>query len=213
MTLQNRVDPWGKLHAVDARGTLMGNRGQLHDSQRRIVRSSARTAWVTCTLAFNGRHREVFGPGTYSELFFLDEATALAAGHRPCATCQRQRYDAFKSAWLKTNGARLTQESPPMADIDKLLAAERTDHQGRKASFDARLGQLPDGTMIEMQGAAWLLWQGKLRRWTFHGYTDTVEALLVQAPVRVLTPSSVVQAIDAGFAPQAHASAHSSSVG
>ena len=187
----------------------MGNRGQLHDGQRRIVRSSARTPWVTCTLEFNGRRREVFGPGTYSELFFLDEATALAAGHRPCATCQRQRYDAFKSAWLKANEASLSRENPPMADIDKLLHAERTDHGGAKAVFETSLGQLPAGTMIEHQGVAWLLWQGKLRYWTFHGYTGTIDVAPIQEPVKVLTPRSVVQTIKAGFAPRVHASANS----
>ena len=90
MTLQNRVTPFGEIVAVAARGTLMGNRGCLHDSERRIVKSSARVAWVTCRLEWQGMQRQIMAPGKYTELFFLDEATALAAGHRPCFECRRQ---------------------------------------------------------------------------------------------------------------------------
>src|SRR6185295_157110 len=99
MPLENRVDPWGCIHAVAARGTLLGNRGKLHDETRRLTRQWDRKAWVTCELEHDGRKREVFGANSYSELFFLDEATAFSAGHRPCASCRRTRYAEFKSKW------------------------------------------------------------------------------------------------------------------
>jgi len=99
MTLQNRVTPFGEIVAVPARGTLMGNRGCLHDAERRIVASSARVAWVTCRLEWNGIRRQIMAPGKYTELFFLDEATALAAGHRPCGDCRGERLLEFERAW------------------------------------------------------------------------------------------------------------------
>jgi len=103
--LQNRVTPFGEIIATSARGTLMGNRGCLHDGARHIVRQFQRKAWISCQLAFKGIKRSVMNPGEYTELFFLDEATALAAGHRPCATCSRPRFTAFVEAWKKGNPA------------------------------------------------------------------------------------------------------------
>ncbi len=94
--LQNRVDPWGYLRATSARGSLMGNRGILHNQEKRIVRPWAHKAWIACLLSYGSVRRAVFAPGNYSELFFLDEATALSAGHRPCGQCQRERYRLFK---------------------------------------------------------------------------------------------------------------------
>ena len=121
MTFQNRIDPWGCLHAVSTRGSLLGNRGKLHNDDLKIVRQSDRKAWVSCELEFNGRKREVFGNSTYSELFFLDEATAFSAGHRPCSSCRPGRYEEFKSRWLATNGPRLSAITSSMTEIDKLL--------------------------------------------------------------------------------------------
>src|ERR1700743_3660322 len=101
--LQNRVDPQGNIIKTTARGAWMGNRGQLHNEQRQIVRPFKLKAWLTCLLQFNGRKREVMSPQRYTELFFLDEATAFAAGHRPCFECRRKDYDLFKSFWLQGN--------------------------------------------------------------------------------------------------------------
>ena len=106
MHRQNRVDPEGALVAVAARGTLMGNRGCLHDDGGNIVRQSARDAWVTCLLSFKERQRQIMQPGHYTELFFLDEATALAAGHRPCSECRRERYVAYQEAWARVFGLK-----------------------------------------------------------------------------------------------------------
>src|ERR687885_1053495 len=101
--LRNRVTPYGEIVAVAGRGTLMGNRGRLHDAQRQIVRDWQVRRWIACRLQFRGRHREVMTPGRYTELFFLDEATALADGHRPCAECQRGRYRLFREIWAAAN--------------------------------------------------------------------------------------------------------------
>src|SRR5580698_8654486 len=103
MHLQNRVDPFGNLIRTHARGTLMGNRGgALHNSQREIVRNYKSRRWITCVLEFRGRRRTVMSERRYTELFFLDEAVALAAGHRPCAECRRERFNAFKEAWVRS---------------------------------------------------------------------------------------------------------------
>lgn len=125
MPLQNLVDPWGRLHAVEARGTLLGKRGILHNAQKEIIATSARKGWVTCRLEFAGRKREVFSASSYSELFFLDEATAFSAGHRPCAECRRERYTEFKAAWVKANARLARSANPPIAEIDKVMHAER----------------------------------------------------------------------------------------
>ena len=100
MPLQNRVDPYGTIFRTPARGTMMGNRGgAIHNGRREIVRPFLSRRWITCVLEFKNRHREVMTPGRYTELFFLDEAVSLAAGHRPCAECRRERYKAFRTAW------------------------------------------------------------------------------------------------------------------
>ena len=191
MTLQNRVDPYGALHAVAARGAWMGNRGRLHDADRRIVRPWQVQRWITCVLSFRDRKREVFSPNRYSELFFLDEATSLAAGHRPCAECRRKRYEEFRDALaLKTAD-----------EIDRVLHAERLDEDGRKRTYRAAPRSLPDGTMVEHGGTPHLLWRGELRPWSFNGYRSEV-AVPPETEVTVLTPPSIMAAIRAGFVPQ-----------
>src|SRR5512146_245181 len=130
MPLQNRVDPYGKLHAVAARGAWMGNRGILHDDARRIVAPWRLKRWITCTLIFRGRQREVFAPRRYSELFFLDEATSFAAGHRPCAECRRERYNEFRAAWSAANTGDLLKQKAGADEIDRVLHAERAIRGG-----------------------------------------------------------------------------------
>ena len=207
MTLQNRADPWGRLHAVSARGTLLGNRGKLHDEHRRVVRHWARNAWVACDLEFNGRKREVFGPSTYSELFFLDEATAFAAGHRPCATCRRLRYDEFKSMWVAGNAAHLPARGQPMSEIDKLLHTERVDNGGQKLTHAATLGDLPLGSFIEAKNTALLVWHKGLLEWSFEGYKAASVKVEPSTRVSVLTPISIVRTFAAGYRPTVHPSA------
>lgn len=202
MPFQNRVDPWGRLHAVPARGAWMGNRGVLHDASRSVVRPWRSRAWILCRLQFKGRRREVFTPGRYSELFFLDEATAFAAGHRPCAECNRERFGAFKQAWLAGNPAA---PGIKASDIDRVLHAERISG-GDKVTYEARVDTLPDGVMIVHEGTAYLVRGDALYAWSFEGYGKPLPRGALSR-VRVLTPRSMVGAVGHGLSPQIHPSA------
>jgi hypothetical protein len=206
MALQNRVDPWGRLHAVNARGTMLGNRGRLHNEHRQIVRQWQRLAWVACELQFSGRCRDVFGANTYSELFFLDEATALSAGHRPCATCRRARYEEFKGKWLVANSTSVSIPGASIIEIDKVLNRERADRSGEKVTFDAPLSTVPLGAFVEINGEAFLVWRRGLARWSFSGYSVVQIPFDPSVCVRVLTPQSVVRTLVAGFLPTVHSS-------
>ena len=148
MPLQNRVTPFGEIVASEARGTLMGNRGCLHDDHRTLGRRRWTTrAWVTCLLSFKGRRRQLMRPGHYTELFFLDEATALAAGHRPCAECRREAFRRFVDGWA--SGAGRAGERVRAADMDRAIQAERIERWRGKITFDAPLAGLPDGVMVD----------------------------------------------------------------
>jgi len=184
----------------------MGNRGVLHDAQKRIVAEHRLERWITCVLTFRGRHREVFTPGRYTELFFLDEATSLAAGHRPCAECRRSRYEEFRAAWARGRGEAAAAPLPSAVAIDAVLHAERLSPDGGKKTYEAPLSSLPDGTMVEHGGRAHLWRRGALVPWSFTGYGTRVPAL-AGGIVTVLTPHSTVRTIAAGFVPQVHESA------
>jgi hypothetical protein len=125
MPRRNRVTPLGEIVAVSERGTMMGNRGILHDAEGLIRRPWAVKRWLICVLEFRGRHRMVMAPNRYTELFFLDEATALAAGHRPCFECRRDRYLAFRDAWAAGDPEMVGREPIRADDIDNRLHAER----------------------------------------------------------------------------------------
>jgi hypothetical protein len=212
MPLQNRVNPWGEIVAAPERGLFMGNRGCLHDGQRRVTKAWARTPWVTCALQFKARHREVMSPGQYTELFFLDEATALAAGHRPCATCRRADYDAFKALWLEANPELAARTEGKTTEIDKLLHAERVDAQRNKRTWSARLGDLPKACMVVLPGSRepLLVWGGQVYTWAPGGYT-AARSLDPDTEVEVLTPPSVVKTLAQGYRPSVHPSAEASS--
>jgi hypothetical protein len=184
MPLQNRVTPLGELIADPARGTVYGNRGCLHDEHGTIVRRFQAKRWIACRLEFKGRRRvEKLQPGRYTELFFLDEATALAAGHRPCAECRRQDYNRF---------LHLVDETRAGA-IDERLHAERL---GPYQS--APLDDLPDGTFVLRGGEPWLVRGDRLLRWTPGGYTARV-ARPRNERATVVTPPSLVGVLRAGF--------------
>ena len=203
------MTPFGELVAVPARGTLMGNRGRLHDPSRRIVRRVAAgyRAWVTCRLAFRGRHRVVMTSGRYTELFFLDEATALAAGHRPCGECRHADFRRFRAAWLEGNAGRGLGTDAPVHAIDRALHQDRLGPDGRARLHPAALGSLPDGVFVVEPGAdaALLLWRGALLPWSSAGYGPP-RRWLRDPHVLVLTPRSTVAAIAAGYAPAVHPS-------
>jgi hypothetical protein len=199
MALQNRVTPFGDLVAVEARGLLMGNRGRLHDGDRRIVRYAQGRRWIACLTSFRGRRRTVMTPGLYTELFFLDEAVALAAGHRPCAECRRDDYVRFRAAWAQVS------EDTSADAMDLVLHADRLDGPRTKRTYREALGALPAGAYVEIDGRAWLVWNGALRAWTAAGYTERRDA--VGGEVTVITPRSMVGVIRAGYRPAAHPSA------
>jgi hypothetical protein len=206
---QNRVDPYGQFHAVVERGAWMGNRGILHNDAREVVAQWRLKRWITCSLSFRGRYRRVFTPHRYSELFFLDEATAFAAGHRPCAECRRQRYNEFCLAWSKANSV-LTKGLVFRADaIDLQLHQERAIRGGGKQSYQAKLTSLASGTFIEVVGRPHLLWQGRLHQWNHAGYGAPFTNPRSHDTVRVLTPASIVNAFGGGFVPQVHESVFS----
>ena len=161
MPLQNRVDPCGRILSVAARGTFMGNRGGvLHNDNREIVRQYAGRRWITCLLEFKGWWRAVMSPNRYTELFFLDEAVALAVGHRPCAECRRDRFNAFKDAWARSKD--LNGKNLPLVDqIDRELHASRIDGKKQKVTYQALLDELPDGCFVQIDGSNY--WFGVTR--------------------------------------------------
>jgi hypothetical protein len=190
--LQNRVDPFGELHAVPARGGLMGNRGgRIHRDDRTLSGSRWKTKhWLICVCAFKGRWREVWGKG-YTELFFLDEPTALAAGHRPCFECRRQAAKAFLADFPGR---------PSRVDaMDEALHRERVENR-RKPLWRARLGDLPDGAMIARDGRAYAVRAGTLLPWSFARY-GTPALFQPTVIADVLTPPSTVATLAAGYRP------------
>jgi hypothetical protein len=207
MPLQNRVDPYGELHAVEARGAWLGNRGILHDDAKRIAAPWRLRRWITCVLRFKGRQRQVMTPHRYTELFFLDEATAYAAGHRPCAECRRTDFNAFRAAWSATNPARVTGARVSADQIDAVLHSERAVRAGGKRTYSAQLGTLPPGTMVEYRQRAHLMWDGSAWPWSFAGYVEPLPPIPAATEVIVLTPRSIVRAFHGGLQPQVHESA------
>lgn len=206
MPHQNRVTPRAELIATPARGTLMGNRGCLHNAQGEIVRDFVGKRWIACLLEFRGRRRAVMTPGRYTELFFLDEATALAAGHRPCAECRREDYNRFRQAWVDA-GLPRTGPLPSADEMDAHLHAERLDAAGGKAIHPARLVDLPAGVFVVLDGndRPLLFHNGLLWPWTPDGYSAPF-APAPDASPRLLTPPSIVAVLAAGYVPMVHPS-------
>ena len=204
MPLQNRVNPEGALIAIEARGTFMGNRGIIHDPQTKqlLKRRWQHQAWICCVLSFKDFQHPIMGRSAYTELFFLDEATALSAGHRPCAYCRRNDFNAFKSAWM---GGRY--EDPgrfvSAPAIDRQLHRERVTRVREQVRFFARWTALPDGTMVMYEGGPMLLWCSQLYLWSAQGYA-AARARPNEGEVQVLTPRSIVAALRAGYSPVVH---------
>ena len=203
MPRQNRVTPFSALVAVSERGTLMGNRGCLHDDRGQIRRAFQGRRWIICRLSFKGRRRIVMTPGQYTELFFLDEATALAAGHRPCAECQRERFNLFRDYWRQAHGGG----RPAATEIDAALHAERTSEAARRAHLCESLAGLPDGVMLtDDEQHAYLAANGRLFRWSAGGY-EPVKAGRLRLPARLLTPAAILRVLRAGYPVDIHPSA------
>ena len=201
MPLQNRVTPFGELIATPARGTMYGNRGgKFHrDDQTLGARRWASRQWICCVLSFKGRHHPVWRE-RYTALFFLDEVTALAAGHRPCFECRRADAKAFAAKWAEAKGIRV-RRAPEM---DVVLQNERLDGR-KKRTHDMRVDDLPDGAVIALDGAAFAVRGSHLSRWSENGYSEKIPR--PRGVVSVLTPPSIVGVLAAGYRPQWHPSA------
>lgn len=200
--LRNRVTPSGDLIATEQRGTMYGNRGVLHNDNLVLVRRHQVRRWLVCVLEFRGRRRPIMQPRRYTELFFLDEAVALTAGHRPCAECRNADYQSFRTAWA----AALDLRAKPTADeIDLELHGQRCPVNDARVTYPALLSDLPDGVFIMWEQEYWLLHNGRLRLWTPAGYTERRN--LFAGPAAVLTPRCTVDAIRMGYRPAVHQSA------
>jgi hypothetical protein len=187
MPLQNRVTPLSELIATPARGLVYGNRGCLHDGTGAIHRRFAVKRWIACRLEFKGWHRTpLLQPGRFTELFFLDEATAFAAGHRPSALCRRADYDRF----VALVGARAD-------EADERLHGERLDGRGRRL-HSARSADLPDGAFVLEDGESWLVLGGELARWTPEGYAER-RPHRRGGEVALITPPTLVDVLRSGW--------------
>ena len=205
MPLQNRVMPLGDIVAVPQRGTFTGNRGIIHDPATRTLlkRRWTTKAWIVCVCEFRGRRRNVMATRSWTELFFLDEATAFAAGHRPCFYCRRDDANAFRAAWQSGNGRGSLRASA----IDVVLHRERLDGRAKRLHpLPMSLNALPDGAMVEAGGESYLIAGARPLLWTFDGYRA---ASLALADARLITPPSTVRALQAGYRIVLHASAMS----
>ncbi len=201
MALCNRVTPEGAIIADPARGLLTGNRGILHGGPRpRLWRNRA---WITCRLAFRGHRQPLRATGTWTPLFFLDEAVALSAGHRPCALCRREAWERFRTAWTDAAGGRV----PRAAEIDGALHAARiVPRRGTKVTFAAGIADLPDFAFLRTDDGPAMVVGKSLLPWTPAGYGAPLPRP-AYGEAQVLTPRPTVEALRAGYHPLLHPSA------
>jgi hypothetical protein len=205
MPLQNRVLPTGEIVAHPARGLMMGNRGCLHTPDRELGTTRWRSKlWICCVLDWKGVRRDVMPPGRWTALFFLDEATALSAGHRPCAYCRRPAYTDFAERWRRAHGL---DERLRATEMDTVLHRQRVEPRTRRQrTRTAEFGGLPDGAMVRYRGEPGLVRAGCVRPWSFDGYGTPI-ALTRSTEVEVLTPPATVATLEAGYRPVLHPSA------
>lgn len=201
MALQNRVTPFGELIATPARGTMYGNRGgKFHrDDQTLGARRWASRQWICCVLSFKGRRHPVWRE-RYTGLFFLDEVTALAAGHRPCFECRRADATRFAQKWVQANGGRV----PKAPEMDVVLQSERLDGRAKR-THEMRFENLPDGAFVTHKDIACVVRGAQLLRWSENGYTEKI--VRPRGAATVLTPPAIVAVLSAGYKPQWHPSA------
>ena len=203
MPLQNRVTPQGDIIATPHRGMFTGNRGIIHDPATKTLlrRRWASRAWLTCVCEFRGRRRKVMGVRSWTELFFLDEATSFAAGHRPCFFCRRDDANRFRKAWEAANGVSRVYAG----DIDAVLHRERLDGKAKRLhALPMRLEQLPDGAMMQSAEASFVIARGRALMWSPAGYREAQGKI---ESAMLLTPPSTLRALAAGYRPVLHGSA------
>jgi len=203
MPLQNRVTPTGDIIATAHRGLFTGNRGIIHDPATKTLLKKrwSSPAWITCLCEFRGWRRPVMGRRSWTELFFLDEATAFAAGHRPCFFCRRDDANRFRAAWEKGNGVKGVRAR----EMDAALHRERLE-RGKKRlhSLPMPAAELPDGAMVKAGDESFLILQGRARQWSVAGYGETDSAI---ENALLLTPPSTLRALRVGYRPVLHPSA------
>lgn len=201
MTLQNRVLPTGEIVALPFRGTLMGNRGILHDEHQRLgTRRWQHPHWVTCVLKYKDWHRPVMTPRNYTELFFLDEATALAAGHRPCGLCRRADFTHFRALWDAAHGPN------DLAGIDRHMHRDRVTRTRAQVRHKGSIAGLPDGCVILHAGTPHLVWDSYLLPARPDGYAPPIPRPTT-GTATVLTPACTVAVLAAGYRPTLHPTA------
>jgi hypothetical protein len=199
--LQNRIDPLGNFVKTSARGLWMGNRGVIHDEHKQITKPFKHKAWITCVLDFKERKRTVMTPGRWTELFFLDEATAFAAGHRPCFECRRDDAKRFKQCWIEGNPSHGFTMKTSIHLIDQIIHNERIDRVGQKVTYQGRSSDLSEGTFIFTNDRPYVFNKGRLHYWTPFGYEGDI-AVPEDLTLTILTPRSIVNAFLAGYVPQ-----------
>jgi hypothetical protein len=206
MPLQNRVTPEGEIIATPHRGLMLGNRGGcFHRPDRTLeARRWASRQWIACVLQFKERRRKLMQPNRYTELFFLDEATALAAGHRPCFECRRADAQRFAGLWAAARGLR---EPPKAPEMDLVLQPDRVGPGRSKVVYTADLGGLPGGAFVRStDGKFYLVDEDRLLSWSPAGYGAPMSRRK-GAMVEVLTPRCIVAVLSAGYRPMLHPSA------
>src|SRR5215218_986720 len=203
MPLQNRITPTGDIVSDPHRGLFTGNRGIIHDPATKTLLKKrwATPAWITCVCEFRGWRRKVMGTRSWTELFFLDEATAFAAGHRPCFFCRRHDADRFRAAWKDGNGTG----DILARDMDAVLHRERLDRGSKRLhKLPMPVEKLPDGAMVQAGDDCFLILQGRALQWSMAGYRETADAI---NDAKLLTPPSTLRALSAGYRPVLHPSA------
>ena len=200
--LPNRVTPFGDVVAIAQRGMFTGNRGIIHDPATKTLlgRRWTTKAWLICSCSYGSVRRDVMARRSWTELFFLDEAIALAAGHRPCFLCRREAAEAFRNAWIAGSGLA----KPSAAQMDAILHRERLSQRRKRLHpLPSPLAGLPDGTVVTKAGAAFTLLSGRAVRWTPSGYAP---AETLRDADALLTPPSTYMALKSGYAPVLHPS-------
>ena len=204
MPLQNRVTPTGDIVADPHRGLFTGNRGIIHDPATKTLLKKrwSSPAWLICLCEFRGWRRKVMGGRSWTELFFLDEATAFAAGHRPCFFCRRDDANRFRAAWEKGNGVLGIRAR----EIDAALHRERLDRSRKRLHpLPMPVSELPDGAMVQAEAESFLILQGRTLRWSMTGYSEAEGAI---DNALLLTPPSTLRAFIAGYRPVLHPSSN-----
>lgn len=203
MSLENRVDPSSKIYKSNQKTSLLGNRGILHTEDNKITRNYRSKNWVICLLEEYDKNNEIHKDNT--ELFFLDEATAFSAGHRPCEQCNKKRYDYFLQLWLKGNTSIFDRTTKSITAIDKIIHNQRIKNN-KQVTYLCLFNLLPNGTFIQIEENFYIVWDLKIYKWHCSKYKETNIEIPLNKEVWVTTPKSFVNMYEKGFIPNIHKS-------